>query len=439
MAKNYSHIETLTSGRVIFNNAVLNFIGQTVPMLTALFTIPILLARLGIERFGILNLVWMAIGYFTFFDLGLGRAVTKLVAEKIGNRKEHQLSSIIWTATSMMILFGIFSMIIMLFLSPWLSGKLKGPIALYDETVKTFYLLSLSVPIITTTSALRGVLEALQRFDLTTYIRVPMGILTFLAPVLVLPFTTSLFWITASLVIVRILAWLAHVVLCMVVLPSLRKAMPIKRDLIKPLLKFGGWMTVSNIISPVMVSADRFIIGSLVSVSAVSFYSTPWEVVTKILLIPASIIGVLFPAFSASHSSDPRRTQELFSSAIKYTVLLLLPIVLFVILFAKRGITIWLGSDFAGNSYRVMQILAIGVFFNGLGYLPFGLIQGLGRPDLTAKFHVVEVLFYLPSIFILVSHFGITGAAVSWSLRAALDTLLLYIVSAKMLAKKHPI
>ena len=379
----------------------------------------------------------MAIGYFSLFDLGLGRALTKHVAVKLGEGNHEELPSLIWTASLLMLLLGAVSAIILLFLSTWfVTSALKIPCEIHDETLKTFYLISLSVPIIISTSGLRGVLEALRRFDLITYVRIPMGIMTFLGPVLILPFTKSVFWITVVLVFVRIIAWFVHIHLCLKVVPSLLKArMTIKRDLVKPLVKFGGWITVSNIISPLMVSADRLIIGSLISISAVSYYSTPWEVVTKFLLIPASIIGVLFPAFSTMFSQDPRRVAELYNRALKYIILIMLPIAVITVLFAKTGLTLWLGAEFAGKSYPVMQILALGIFCNGIAYLPFGLIQGVGRPDITAKLHFIEVILYVPCIFVLIKYYGIVGAAIAWSLRAGIDTLLLCIVSFKIMKK----
>ena len=43
-------------------------------MMVALATIPALVRRLGTDRFGILTIGWAVLGYFSLFDLGLGRA-----------------------------------------------------------------------------------------------------------------------------------------------------------------------------------------------------------------------------------------------------------------------------------------------------------------------------------------------------------------------------
>ena len=56
---------------------------------------------------------------------------------------------------------------------------LKIPSALQRETLHGFYLLGLSVPVVILSAGLRGLLEAHQRFDLVTALRIPTGVFTF--------------------------------------------------------------------------------------------------------------------------------------------------------------------------------------------------------------------------------------------------------------------
>jgi O-antigen/teichoic acid export membrane protein len=95
---------------------------------------------------------------------------------------------------------------------------------------------------------------------------------------------------------------------------------------------------------------------------------------------------------------------------------------------AHEGITLWLGVDFANNSYFVLQWLAVGVFINSIAQVPFALIQGAGRPDLTAKMHLIELPFYLFILWWLLGVFGIKGAAVAWVIRVWVDTLVLFVM-----------
>ncbi|NIP58770.1 MAG: flippase, partial [Gemmatimonadetes bacterium] len=52
-----------------------------------------------------------------------------------------------------------------------------------------------------------GILEASQRFGLLNAVLIPMGALLFLAPLAVLPFSTSLVPVVGSLAAVRLAAW----------------------------------------------------------------------------------------------------------------------------------------------------------------------------------------------------------------------------------------
>jgi len=67
-------------GGLLARNTLLNLLGQAVPLLVGVLTIPFIVHGLGTERFGLLSLAWVILGYFTIFDLGLGRATTKPAA-----------------------------------------------------------------------------------------------------------------------------------------------------------------------------------------------------------------------------------------------------------------------------------------------------------------------------------------------------------------------
>ena len=77
-------LSSLTAGKRLVRNTFWNLLGEGAPLLVALVAIPRLVHAMGMQRFGILTLVWMLIGYLSLFDLGLGRALTNLVAQKLG-------------------------------------------------------------------------------------------------------------------------------------------------------------------------------------------------------------------------------------------------------------------------------------------------------------------------------------------------------------------
>ena len=171
------------------------------------------------------TLTWAVIGYAGLFDLGLGRALTQLVAKKLGRGEDHEVPTLVWTSLILMLLLGVVGTAVVILLTPFLVVRvLHVPAALERETLSSFRVLGLSIPLVISTAGLRGFLEALQRFRLINALRIPMGVFTFVGPLLVLPFSKSLTQIVAVLLAGRLLAWVAHLVFCLRVAPALQPA-----------------------------------------------------------------------------------------------------------------------------------------------------------------------------------------------------------------------
>jgi O-antigen/teichoic acid export membrane protein len=414
----------VTSSRLLARNTLLNLLGQVVPMLAAIVAIPLLIGHLGAARFGVLTLAWAAIGYFSLFDLGLSRALTQAVAVRLGADEEtRDLTAVAWTSLWLMLLLGVAGGAVLAALTPWIVGSgLNVPADLLHETRVAFYLLAISLPWVVTTAGLRGLLEAHQHFGIATALRIPLAVFTFLAPLAVLPFSTSLVPIVAVLVAGRGLTWAAYLIVCLRRYDYLRRGVEVRRRVIGPLMRYGGWLTVSNIVSPVMANMDRFFIGAILPLAAVAHYVTPFEVVSKLMVLPQSMVAALFPAFASTYVEDRRFTGLLFERALRVVVLLMFPLLFTVVLFAPEGLTAWVGADFARASIPVLRWLAIGVFINSLAQPPIAVIQGGGRPDLTAWLHVVELPLYVGALWWLAHRYGIVGVAMAWTLRVTLDT-----------------
>lgn len=414
----------LTSGPVLLKSTVWNLAGQLLPMVVAVIAIPVLIRHLGTDRFGVLTIAWMVVGYFGVFDLGLGRAITNLVAQNLGSDERSKLGPLIWTGLLLMAILGFLGMLLMAALSPVIVHSLvKVPRALAHETIIAFELLSLTVPVLVVTSGLRGILEGYQRFSYVNYVRIPLGILMYAGPLLVLPFTSSLIGVVSVLAIGRLFAFSAYCYYCQITVGEFHKKFD--QTHISRLLGFGSWMTVSNLIAPLMIYMDRFFIGGILSVAAVAYYATPYEVATKLLIVPAAMVAVLFPAFSTSMVSEAQRASKLLHQGVVYILGIAFPACVFFIAIAPLALRLWLGTEFASHSTTVLKILLIGVFMNCLAQVPYAFIQGAGRPDITAKIHLLELPFYLVLLWQLLRYQGIEGAAIAWAARATFDMVAL--------------
>jgi len=86
-----------------------------------------------------------------------------------------------------------------------------------------------------------------------------------------------------------------------------------------------------------------------------------------------------------------------------------------------------------------MQWLAIGVFANGVAFLPFALVQGAGRSDVTGKLHLLELPFYLVAVWTLTKYFSIDGTAIAWAGRVTADCALLFWAAERQLGRLLPL
>ncbi len=415
-------------------NLAWNLIGESMPVLAAVVAIPILVHRLGADRFGVLTLSWAIAGYFGLFDFGLGRALTKAMAQELSLGRDARAGALLGTALAMMLAFGIVAGVALEFLAPWLtSSVLKVPLALRGETIAGLNLIAMGLPILVSISGLRAALTAADRFDLLNLVRIPSGIMSFAAPVVMLPFTHSLAWLIAALIVNRAMSWLVHAIAIARALPYLRSNVRIDPACAPPLIGFGAWITISSMITPMMLYLDRFLIGGLLSLGALAAYSIPMEIVSKSFILPAAVSGVMFPAFARSFAAAPASLRALFVRSLKLVALCLFPACAAVVAFAPQIMSLWVGSEFAAQSSAVLQILAVGAFVTGLAWIPLALLHGAHRPDLPAKIHLVDFPIYALMLWVFIRHFGLAGAALTWSARLLAENLILFAMAARYL------
>lgn len=403
-----------------------NLIGLGAPLLVALGCIPILLGYLGPERFGLLSLIWALTAYFGLLDLGLGRALTYAIARRAASERQRELQPLVCNAMLLLAGVGLTGMAVILMAAAPLASLLRGVRDL-DGAIAALRCMALAVPLIVLTSGLRGVLEAHQAFSWVNLIRLPLGLWTFLGPWLACAvWGPDLLAITAMLLGGRILALMLHGLAVRHVLAESFNWSGVSRERMIELLQGGGWITVGNLISPLMGMVDRFVVGVWVSAGAVSWYSTAQELVGRLWVVPGALTAALFPAFSAA--SDQREAQRLalFAGALHALAGVMLPLTAVMALFADELLAVWLGAGFAQQAAPLLRLFALAAFINCLAHIPFTLLQGVGAARATALLYCVELPIFMLGLWLVVPKFGVLGAAWLWLVRITIDTLALF-------------
>lgn len=401
---------------------------MAMPVPVALVAIPALIAGMGQERFGILTIAWALMGYFGVFDLGLSRATTTYMARALHDRDDAAARRIYWSSTSAHLVLGVVGGATLALMAPFVERSLTIDQLLRSETRWTLYLLALSVPIVLLTSVTRGLLEALHRFDLVNAVKVPASVVTYLGPLLALPFTDRLPPIVIVILLARTAVLVSYAAMCARVLPSVRTFERPRLSALKPLAVTGGWITVGTILVPLVVTIDRYVLGAVVSVGAVAVYAAPYEVVTKLWMFSASLMGVLFPRFSVLTAERHARTQ-LYLHAMTTLVLVATPVAALMIAFAPEFFTMWLGPDIARDGVVVARWLTIGVLVSVLAQVPNTALQASGHADAPGKLQLAQVPVYAVGAWFAAVHWGVMGVAIAWAARAAVDAVALFVAA----------
>lgn len=404
--------------------------------------VPDLIGRLGPEKFGMLSICWMLVGYFGILDLGLGRGLTQYLSKQVGlGMAANDRAMVARQIRRWMLLAGLGWALLLLLATPILDLiHLNISIATKQEVILAWIFLALSVPLLMWATCSIGALEAYSRFRAVNLVRVPMGCAVFLVPWFISHFTQYLAAVVAGLWAVRLIAAVALARLSRVYFDG--KVISQNTANSREVLKFGGWLTVTNLIGPMLAYFDRFAIGASISLAAVTFYTVPFDVLSRLPALPVAMMGVFFPMLARLQANDETDGNNLLNTAsasIRMLFVVWVPLMVMCGIFGEQVLIWWVGTDLATESAGVWRWLVIGVLVNGFAHVPYALLQSAGRTDITAKFHMLEFFPYFIYLWWALEKYGITGAAIAWSLRVLLDTLLLYASASKLFPVLSPL
>lgn len=400
-------------------HALSNFAASIFPVLVALVTVPFYLRFIGAERYGVLAIIWTLLGYFGFFDFGFGRAVAQRMA-RMADAPEGERSTLLWTGLAATFLLGIIGSLIL-----WLGadyiltniGNLSEQNR-REASAAVFWLLP-ALPILLSASVLDGALQARMRFYELNSIQVLGNTLAQLVPLAVA--ATGRIELQAlvpavlapRIITITLLYWQArkHVPLC---------GHPVfDRSHLKPLISYGGWISVTSILAPLLVTIDRLVIASVSGAKAAAYYTVPYSLVSNSMVISSSLSSALFPRLA---SSNPTQGKELAKQASAILVTVMTPVVITGLFLVQPFLELWVGKEFSANCTGVAELILLGVWVNATVIPHHARFIATENPRTIAFIFLMETPIYLLMLWQGVTQWGVVGAAGAWCLRVVLDT-----------------
>jgi O-antigen/teichoic acid export membrane protein len=413
------------TSRRVARNSILYFSSLAVPALAAIFLVPVTVRALGLARFGLLALAWAVAEGSGMFDFGLGRATVRFVADGTA-RGADRVREIVLASAFSQTSAGFLAGLVLFLVAPVLVHSVfKISPAIIPEAIAMFRALAFHLPVILCIASLRASLEGAQRFDLSTALRIPSSLASVIVPAVAASLGASLPTIMWILFAVRLSLALLNAEAVRRTLLQGRWRLPSGFKTLREMLGYSGWVAISTALGPALASFDRFVVGSVVGVTGLGYYTGAAEAANRFLLIPATAFSAMLPALSAADAHEGRdRVLVVTRAARRQLEALLFPLCLALFVFAPTILGVWLGPVFAQTAGRALRILSVGVFLTGLAHLPMALLYGSARPDLPAKINLFQVAVHIPLTIFLVREWGITGAAVAWSVRCSEDLIL---------------
>ena len=406
-----------------------NLVGLSLPLAVAAVSVPALMAAIGVERFGLLALAWGLIGYAGALDLGIGRALTQMVSRLLGEAAHAEIPLALSTAGRITLVTGTVGGGLIAFAAIAGAADLIAVVEVSrGEVIGGMLLLAIALPAQAMSATYRGMNEAYQNFKGISLLRIALGVLTFGGPYAVSFFTVKLYWLVFTLVVSRLAALFVYRALahsCFLGSSHSIKEAAYSWKVGKALFAFGGWVTVSSIVSPMLVQADRYTIASLISPVAVTSYVLPYELVVQTLIVTGAITTSIFPSLSRMLAEGNPNWRAYFNKWLMIVASVMSGVCSMLAFLLQDILTIWIKGALDPQSVTVGQILCVGVFANSIGAMFYALLHAKGRSDITAKLHIIELPLFIFLLLTMIESFGLIGAAIAWSSRMIFDTFAL--------------
>lgn len=399
-------------------------VGGAAPGLVGLAVVPWLNAALGPPRFGLLVWVGTILQVATLFDLGLGRALARAVAEGQARGSPEATGRAVATAVRALAVVSVGAGLALLAAAPAAAELLRSPAGLRAEAVGALRLAALGVGATILATGAIGALEGAGAFARAAAVRGLLGASVFLGPAVAVLAAPTVATAVAGGVGLRVVAAGLGWGLALARLPGWQGGAAGGPDW--GVLRFAGWVTVSAVLGVVLGYAERFLLGARAGAAALAAYVPPAELLLRAGVMADAVVAALLPATAARVArAEPEALRRLYRRLGEGLAGVMGSGCALLALWAPDIARLWLGSPLAPTSAAVLRGLAVGMFLNALARLPTTALYAVGRADVVARLHVLEAGVYLPLVGVLVERGGAVGAAAAWSLRAAVDAVAL--------------
>lgn len=421
-------------------NIALNIGGRGFLTLFALATTPILVHGLGPEEYGIYAVLISFGGLLGVLDFGLTPAVVTLVSHAWHHGDHQRTQRLISTALAMFLVIGLFGAGVLSPFVPWMVSDLFNvPPALQLHTALAMYLCLIALALNMWLSVFNVVPIALERYDLVTGRTVVLSFSTTIATIVAVLLGGDVLTLIGINFVAAVIGLALFFYLSRRLLPTIQFRPAFDRESFRQLARFGGFKFAGTVGGILTLQFDRIALGAIVGLQAVTYYSVPANVMSKLYTIFNEIVSPFFPRASKLRD-DPAELRRMLARGSRLMALVAAPIMVTLFVFADFVLLYWFGGNGPGTqvsreSTEPMRWLIGAYFMQVLAAVPVIICEAMGKPEVNNGFSVASAVVNVPLVLVLGSRFGIVGAAVALFATSTAQTVLFTVYVCRKLLK----
>lgn len=178
------------------------------------------------------------------------------------------------------------------------------------------------------------------------------------------------------------------------------------------LLHFGKWVSGARALMHLSVTADAFIVGSLLGTRALGLYQFAYRVAELPVVTFTRAVGIVaLPGFS-ERQGRPIELRQAYRAALRLALGINCTFALGVLLFGGVAVEWLIGAQWL-PAVPVVRILSAAMVFRAVLIVSSQFFDAARQPRLTVRANLVRLSVLLVTIGPLASVFGMHGAAIS--------------------------
>lgn len=406
-------------------NAVYSVIDQAATPLMMLFAAPFLLNRMGLEQFGVWMLVLALTGSLSVFNFGLGDATIKFLSQFRGRNDSEGMKRTFRVNLMLGIFLGVAAASLTALAAPVFARfVLSAGTSTLSANIHAVRLGALILALRSVESVLANALKAFEDYATAAKISVCVKAGTVGSAIALVACDRGVCAMLVGMAVCVTLGIVGYSIKVSQTIPDISFRPGFDLLIWQKISKFGLYSWLQSVAAMMFSQADKLVVGALMGVAAAGRYSICAQLAAIVHMTIGSAFGFLFPQFSRRREAgEARGVEQLFRRAMAMNWTLTIALTVPMILGARQILSMWLGKDFADQSYVLLALLVLAYGWLSVNVVPYLALLGLGRIRFACLINVAAGCVSVMGSLLLIPRFGFFGAGVARIAYAAVVTM----------------